>query len=1120
MTYEEYKKSVQKNTNSTMFARDSYSSKIINNESLIEKSKYQAYKSPYAFNPDLDTSQGLYKLAHQSGLGQDADRVIRRAGGDEQEFFSGGIVSDVMDVLNMASYGIVGLVKGKGFVEGIKNRESFSDEDSLGKYGWTGKVAGFALDIVLDPFTYISPFKQIAKIPGIMKGLDSAKKYAFGEFVPIIAQRSGAQDAVSFSHRIGGWSPLKILPEKMMWGFAMEKKFLEGIEDVTHMNNAAKLEMDKLSGTFASLEDDAVKKILRRNEDGTIGRVPIQELMRLPASDMPPESLDVIKRLYSQIDKNADELVELGAISKEARDLHANEYLTQVYEEFLTAKKQVPGTKPLVSQGSNLKGRLRMSEEDRLKMNEELGQVVDPRLLAGMTLMKQSEMLANARLQKHIADNFGLTPEDLLKSGDDTSLWHRVSEDRRYGVGKEVEIKKELNTTIKSLRSVFKQKTGAIVEHKGLLQELDSIEKKLNSLKNITEKEYGEAVSGLQRILREGGISRGATKKVPTTEGQNILADTIKRFLKKGNKVDDLLQDTVNSKDLFKKFITTREGYALQRAFDNPKIMYQWNSPEEFFDAVRYPDQAKVFSEAKDELVDITDKISDTKVQKTVDAQKEIGKLTQTKEVLSSTNLKLVEDAMIKLEEDYADLLFKKSNLVDMLNSKQYGSLAGKYIPKEVWNVVKGTFDPKKEVGQAAVMVFKHAKVIWNPGSFGRNAMGAAVANWWKLGLGPWRADVYMNARKELKTGGKIFQRMEKQGFTPGLGQVQELMTNFMDSRDIRKAVESQLGIKTNKARAAFKRADKKLTELYSGIDDVAKVAAFTHAVKKGMSDSDAMKAAYSATFNYSQVTPFVQSMRKAIWGVPFITFSLKAVPLVASTIINNPNRISVFGKARNTLFEAAGVEGEQESDSMPAWMRDDSFMLRLPWKDSEDRPMYFDLTYILPFGSIMSGEYLKNPLETNPVLQTVKELSQNRTFSGHKIFNESDDLDTVLADIFIHTSKLAMPPLAIDQLPQGYQDDGERVYGNIGKKVMGVEPGPNERTMYQEAFRLIGASVQPFDIGSRERAFEYNRKKELTQLLHQNGVLDQFNISYIPKENKNKPLVPIGDGTAKPIGR
>jgi len=120
--------------------------------------------------PDTSTTTGLYNLAVQSGLQGDADRVLAAQTGEEtKKIFSGGFISDVFDVLNSLQYGVVGVLKGKGFMEGVRTRQSFSDKDALGDNGIPGVIAGIGLDIAVDPLTYIAPWTIAKKIPMLAK---------------------------------------------------------------------------------------------------------------------------------------------------------------------------------------------------------------------------------------------------------------------------------------------------------------------------------------------------------------------------------------------------------------------------------------------------------------------------------------------------------------------------------------------------------------------------------------------------------------------------------------------------------------------------------------------------------------------------------------------------------------------------------------------------------------------------------------------------------------------------------------------------------------------------------------------------------------------------------------
>src|SRR3990167_4028848 len=119
---------------------------------------------------DLETSSGLYNLAVQNGLQGRADDILKQQQGEEtKKFFSGGFISDIFDVLNASQYGVVGLLKGKSFIEGVRTRQSFSDKDALGDSGWPGVIMGIALDIAVDPLTYIAPYTLVKKIPVLGK---------------------------------------------------------------------------------------------------------------------------------------------------------------------------------------------------------------------------------------------------------------------------------------------------------------------------------------------------------------------------------------------------------------------------------------------------------------------------------------------------------------------------------------------------------------------------------------------------------------------------------------------------------------------------------------------------------------------------------------------------------------------------------------------------------------------------------------------------------------------------------------------------------------------------------------------------------------------------------------
>lgn len=1039
---------------------------------------------------NLKDTEGLYQLANQVGLDEEANKMIKRSGGENQKFMSGGFIMDVMDVLNIGSYGFVGMVKGKGFVEGVKNRESLSDDDALGKYGWQGKVAGFIGDILLDPLTYISPWKHISKIPGVSKGVTSATDAMFGKLVTREVGTKPFAGVVKTSVSDGGYNKI-LLDEASKYNSFDE--FKRGINLASDSGIIAK--WGTRNQYFKKMEEAGVLE-----SNGGIGR--------------------------------NGELFELGLVANGEKPAFFTSTLPE--EEVLSFAK---------------KNKLPTAVDD------------NGRIIVGKTV-DDVEAVLNAKNQRELGLALGY--EDLGAPIRDAEL-KRVF-------------------TLAKKQNVIEELTPKQIAEQNILNEIETItipgqktfkrEGGIGPLRFLAEKlTYGFAVSkeylnGVQRIAGKHEAMLGDAEKLFKTISK-LSPDLFNKTVTQG--VDGRMISTpLEELEIVMKregndagFETVKEMYGLRDRLMDRLVELQVLTKE-----TKDAHWGTYLKQSYDEFLQSKENISGLKSGITSKSQKRVEDLTpemmkelgqvQDGGVLWATTLLKQIDLVKKAElqkytaDGYAmtddmlnEFMTKGGKMEDLHrvppDPKSYGALAGKYVSKEIWNTLKGSFNPTKEVGENFVLAFKHLKVVWNPASHIRNAFSAQIQNWWKLGLGPWRMDLYYDAAQEFKTNGKYLQEMRDLGFSERSGYITELMDNYLANKDvIGNAMKNQLSPGTS-VKKAIKQVDRLMLNSYGHTDNIAKVAAYKYGISKGLSKEDAYAQAMAATFNYSEITPFVHQMRRAIWGVPFITFALKATPLVAETLINNPNRISVFGKIRNDLFKAAGVEGEQETEAMPAYMRDDMFVMRVPWKDDNGRSMYFDMSYIIPFGALADGSFLKNPISSNPVLQFVRELSKNETFTGKKIFNESDDIETVLADIAIHTLKLGAPPAVVDAMPDGYNLDGSRANSRLGfenalpdavQQAMGFDPaksrdfGPGERTYYQKAFKMLGIGATPYDINSKESALAYTQRENLTKLLTENGVIKTFNTPYLPKDSEFRPEnasqipQPIYDRDVRPLNR
>ena len=449
--------------------------------------------------------------------------------------------------------------------------------------------------------------------------------------------------------------------------------------------------------------------------------------------------------------------------------------------------------------------------------------------------------------------------------------------------------------------------------------------------------------------------------------------------------------------------------------------------------------------------------------------------------------------------------------------SKSYVGVAKEkplsYVPEYIADYVNEISQPiKYGIGKKLVADFKFFKVIMNPGTHARNIVSNKVLNWWKLGMNPLdprTIAVEAESVKEIaKGGGKYINEAKTVGYNLNTFASQEV-NHLLDSPEAL-AWGKTLGNKWGSLK-------KTLGNIYQAEENQAKLAAFIFNSKyKRMGIEDAWKAAESATFNYAQVTPFIRKLRESLFGFPFITFTVKATPIAIETALKHPRRVSSFGKIKTAIENQADIKmTDRERASEPPWIKD-GFYIKLPMKDKHGRSSYFDLTYIIPFGDLVSGQFVEGQIKRDtgvkeslieaglskaPALNFIKEISRNQDFYGNRIWKESDSTEKQTMDLFRHFTKTYFPPLVSEQIPGGYNERGERQQrGFIGAVQKPGDELNQKRTVMQEMLRHVGAKIQPMDADIQESYQEWNQKKALETLLREQGVLKKFDINYIPK--------------------
>src|SRR3990167_3972560 len=261
--------------------------------------------------PDFKTTEGLYEYAKAVGLEKKAQKVLAEKGEEQKRIFSGGFITDIFDVLNVLQYGVTGMLKGKGFAEGVKTRQSFSDKDALGDNGLPGVIAGIAMDIAVDPLTYIAPLTILKKIPGVAKAGRAIKATAE-------ASRVGKWYGEKFIHKFGKDPAYREMIEKSELGIAV------GVQNLADI--ARKL---------VDLPQETAKKLLTKDATGRFKRVGLEELKNV----LDDNEFMVVSEAWKKIDDLGKEAVDLKMLSKEKFEENFGEYIRNAYEEYEKKKK-------------------------------------------------------------------------------------------------------------------------------------------------------------------------------------------------------------------------------------------------------------------------------------------------------------------------------------------------------------------------------------------------------------------------------------------------------------------------------------------------------------------------------------------------------------------------------------------------------------------------------------------------------------------------------------------------------------------------------------------------------------------------------------------------------------
>ncbi|OAM23728.1 hypothetical protein A7P92_06530 [Eikenella corrodens] len=340
----------------------------------------------------------------------------------------------------------------------------------------------------------------------------------------------------------------------------------------------------------------------------------------------------------------------------------------------------------------------------------------------------------------------------------------------------------------------------------------------------------------------------------------------------------------------------------------------------------------------------------------------------------------------------------------------RYGALAGMYVHPDVYYHLEQQFAVQNaalKIWRASLGWWKMTKTVYNPVAHTNNV----VSNFSLLFIAGGRVRDLQPAAASIRNKDALYREALELGLVGEAvdsAGIRELFTGLNNTDDDAVITDSFF-------RRVLKRADKlalgvpgkisdKAQTFYRVEDEVFKMALYRMARSKGLSNTEARDYTLNFFFDYGEVPYGIKLLRDSSL-LPFVSYTYKAIPAVLRGALTRPHRyLAVTGLmyALNALSYAMlgdDADEEEERKYMPEYMKGmTSFgtpkLIRLPWNDSQGKPMFIDVYRWLPLGDFadvgnrtggLPVPQFMNP--NGPVVSTYNAMVNNTdTFTGGKL--------------------------------------------------------------------------------------------------------------------------------------
>jgi hypothetical protein len=198
-----------------------------------------------------------------------------------------------------------------------------------------------------------------------------------------------------------------------------------------------------------------------------------------------------------------------------------------------------------------------------------------------------------------------------------------------------------------------------------------------------------------------------------------------------------------------------------------------------------------------------------------------------------------------------------------------------------------------------------------------------------------------------------------------------------------------------------------KATLVYQLEDEVFRMATYKKLLADGVPAFEAAQRARRAFIDYDIRAPGINALRRTV--VPFISYTYRAIPLVAGAVAKRPWKLAKYYAIAYALQSLAYWWMDEDDDDKEAYQRlmDEQYqgnvwlgvprMMRMPFDDKYGNPMFLDIRRWIPAGDVFETgeaiEWMPSWLQIGgPLLMGIEVGLNVDTFKDSQIYNRRTD--------------------------------------------------------------------------------------------------------------------------------